>query len=153
MKSGCYAKRPWVLMKRLPWSLQTRNKPGFSPRRMPSPPKKSSPVSILHLLLRHIGRAAIKLKLDLKRFYSLGVPKSFISCRQDKALPEGYLHPRMSSRLGHFKLFEMDGSRGVAQNSEFTLWNHTEKCVGPHTQIVWFPLFTFLSPPIKVPSP
>ena len=27
-------------MKRLPWSLQTRNKPGFSPRRMPSPPPK-----------------------------------------------------------------------------------------------------------------
>src|SRR5258708_13921131 len=25
-------------MKRLPWSLQTRNKPGFSPRGMPSPP-------------------------------------------------------------------------------------------------------------------
>ena len=52
-------------------------------------------------------------KLDLKRFYSLGVPKSFISCRQDKALPEGYFHPRMSSRLGHFKLLEMDGSHEV----------------------------------------
>jgi hypothetical protein len=49
-------------------------------------------------------------KLDLKRFYSLGVPKSFIYCRQDKALPEGYFHPRMSSRLGVFRLLEMDGS-------------------------------------------
>ena len=31
-------------------------------------------------------------------------------CRQDKALPPGYFYPRMSSRLGAFKLLEMDGS-------------------------------------------
>ena len=49
-------------------------------------------------------------KLDLKRFYSLAIPKSFIYCRQDKALPPGCFHPRMSSRLGAFKLLEMDGS-------------------------------------------
>jgi pimeloyl-ACP methyl ester carboxylesterase len=52
-------------------------------------------------------------RLDLKRFYSLAVPKSFIYCRQDKALPPDYFHPRMSSRLGSFKLFEMDGSHEV----------------------------------------
>jgi hypothetical protein len=52
-------------------------------------------------------------KLDLKRFYSLSVPKSLIYCRQDKALPQGYFHPRMSSRLGVFKLLEMDGSHEV----------------------------------------
>ena len=52
-------------------------------------------------------------KLDLKRFYSLAVPRSFIYCRQDKALPQGYFHPRMSSRLGVFKLLEMDGSHEV----------------------------------------
>ena len=52
-------------------------------------------------------------KLDLKRFYSLSLPKSFIHCRQDKALPVGYFHPRMSSRLGRFKLLEMDGSHEV----------------------------------------
>jgi len=52
-------------------------------------------------------------RLDLKRFYSLGIPKSFIYCRQDKALPPGYFHPRMSSRLGEFKLLEMDGSHEV----------------------------------------
>jgi pimeloyl-ACP methyl ester carboxylesterase len=52
-------------------------------------------------------------KLDLKRFYSLAIPKSFIYCRQDKALPPGYFHPRMSSRLGAFKLLEMDGSHEV----------------------------------------
>jgi hypothetical protein len=52
-------------------------------------------------------------KLDLKRFYSLAVPKSVIYCRHDKALPAGYFHPRMSSRLGAFKLLEMDGSHEV----------------------------------------
>jgi len=52
-------------------------------------------------------------RLDLKRFYSLAVPKSFIYCRHDKALPSGYFHPRMSSRLGAFKLLEMDGSHEV----------------------------------------
>jgi hypothetical protein len=52
-------------------------------------------------------------KLDLKRFYSPAIPKSFIYCRQDSALPPGYFHPRMSSRLGAFKLLEMDGSHEV----------------------------------------
>ena len=53
------------------------------------------------------------MELDLKRFYSLTIPKSFIYCRQDKALPPGYFHPRMSSRLGACKLLEMDGSHEV----------------------------------------
>ena len=52
-------------------------------------------------------------KLCLKRFYSLAIPKSFIHCRHDKALPPGHFHPRMSSRLGGFKLIEMDGSHEV----------------------------------------
>jgi hypothetical protein len=52
-------------------------------------------------------------RLDLKRFYSLAIPTSFIYCRQDKALPPGNFHPRMSSRLGEFKLLEMDGSHEV----------------------------------------
>jgi hypothetical protein len=46
-------------------------------------------------------------KLDLKRYYSLAIPKSFIYCRQDKAMGAGYFHPGMSSRLGSFKLLEM----------------------------------------------
>jgi pimeloyl-ACP methyl ester carboxylesterase len=49
-------------------------------------------------------------KLDLKRYYSLAIPKSFIYCRQDEAMGSGYFHPRMSSRLGAFDLLEMDGS-------------------------------------------
>ena len=52
-------------------------------------------------------------RLDLKRFYSLDVPKSFIYCRQDKALPPGCFHPQMSSRLREFKFLEMDGSHEV----------------------------------------
>jgi hypothetical protein len=52
-------------------------------------------------------------KLDLKRFYSLTIPRSFIYCRHDRAMPPGYFHPGMSSRLGAFKLLEMDGSHEV----------------------------------------
>ena len=52
-------------------------------------------------------------KLCLNRFYSLAIPKSFIRCRHDKALPPGCFHPSMSSRLGAFKLVEMDGSHEV----------------------------------------
>lgn len=51
--------------------------------------------------------------LDLKCFYTLDVPKSFIFCQQDNAMPPGYFHPGMSSRLGTFKLLAMDGSHEV----------------------------------------
>jgi pimeloyl-ACP methyl ester carboxylesterase len=51
--------------------------------------------------------------LDLKGFCSLPMPGSFIRCRQDKALPQGYFHPKMSARLGKFKLLEMDGGHEV----------------------------------------
>ena len=52
-------------------------------------------------------------RLDLKRFDSLSIPRSYIYCRHDRALPPSYFHPRMSSRLGEFKLLEMDGSHEV----------------------------------------
>jgi len=52
-------------------------------------------------------------RLDLKTFYSLATPKTFIYFRQDKSLPSGYFHPQMSSRLGTFDLMEMDGSHEV----------------------------------------
>lgn len=51
--------------------------------------------------------------LDLKQFYSSAIPRSFIFCRQDRAMPPGYFHPGMSSRLGEHKLLEMDGSHEV----------------------------------------
>jgi pimeloyl-ACP methyl ester carboxylesterase len=52
-------------------------------------------------------------RIDLKRFYSLAIPKNFVYCRQDRAMPPGYFHPAMSSRLGKLKLLEMDGSHEV----------------------------------------
>jgi hypothetical protein len=52
-------------------------------------------------------------KLHLKHFYSLTIPRSFIYCRQDKAMPDEYFHPGMSSRLGTCKLLEMDGGHEV----------------------------------------
>ena len=57
----------------------------------------------------------LKDKLDLKKFYSLGIPKSYINATEDVALPQGEWgwHPRMSSRLGLFRLVQMPGSHEV----------------------------------------
>ena len=53
-------------------------------------------------------------KLNLNRFHSLNIiPRSYIYCRQDRAMPPGYFHPGMSSRLGACKVVEMDGSHEV----------------------------------------
>jgi len=54
-------------------------------------------------------------KLDLKKFYSLQIPKSYINCTEDTALPPGGWgwHPRMSSRLGLYRLVQMPGSHEV----------------------------------------
>ncbi|MDQ1207852.1 hypothetical protein QE380_000775 [Acinetobacter baylyi] len=49
-------------------------------------------------------------RLDLKKFYALNIPKSYLNCTEDQALPAGFWHPKMSSRLGEFKLVEMGGS-------------------------------------------
>ncbi|MFN6487629.1 MULTISPECIES: alpha/beta hydrolase [unclassified Nostoc] len=48
-------------------------------------------------------------KLDLKQFYVLTIPKSYLYCTEDK----GDWHPRMSSRLGLFRLVQMPGSHEV----------------------------------------
>src|SRR5262249_49120778 len=52
-------------------------------------------------------------KLDLKAFNTLRIPRSYVFCRQDMTLPPGSFHPRMSSRLGTYKLVEMDGGHEV----------------------------------------
>lgn len=54
-------------------------------------------------------------KLDLKKFYSLEIPRSYINCTEDTALPPGEWgwHPRMSSRLGRYRLVQMPGSHEV----------------------------------------
>jgi pimeloyl-ACP methyl ester carboxylesterase len=54
-------------------------------------------------------------KLELKKFYSLDIPKSYINCTEDIALPPGEWgwHPRMSNRLGLYRLVQMPGSHEV----------------------------------------
>ncbi len=51
-------------------------------------------------------------KLDLKTFYTLTIPKSYVYFYQDNVLPQGEgfgWHPHMSSRLGQFRLIVGDG--------------------------------------------
>ena len=55
-------------------------------------------------------------KLDLERFYATQIPKSYLNGTEDNALPQGAewgWHPRMSSRLGLFRLVQMPGSHEV----------------------------------------
>ena len=55
-------------------------------------------------------------KLDMKQFYSLPIPKSYLYCTEDNVLPQGEQwgwHPRMSNRLGLFRLVQMPGSHEV----------------------------------------
>ena len=59
-------------------------------------------------------------KLDLKTFYELiqsgKIACSYINCTEDIALPQGPdtgWHPRMSNRLGLFRLVQMPGSHEV----------------------------------------
>lgn len=54
-------------------------------------------------------------KLDLARFYALETPKSYLNATEDTALPPGEWgwHPRMSSRLGMYRLVQMPGSHEV----------------------------------------
>jgi len=51
-------------------------------------------------------------KIDMKRFYSVDIPRSYLNCTEDIALPPGEWgwHPRMSSRLGLYRLVQMPGS-------------------------------------------
>jgi pimeloyl-ACP methyl ester carboxylesterase len=53
--------------------------------------------------------------LDLEAFYESRVPRSYLNCTEDIALPPGEWgwHPRMSSRLGLYRLVEMPGSHEV----------------------------------------
>ena len=55
-------------------------------------------------------------KLDLVRFYQHQIPKSYLNCTEDNALPQGPewgWHPRMSQRLGLYRLVQMSGSHEV----------------------------------------
>ena len=54
-------------------------------------------------------------KLDMEPFHALDIPKSFLNCTEDIALPPGEWgwHPRMSNRLGLYRLVQMPGSHEV----------------------------------------
>lgn len=54
-------------------------------------------------------------RLDLKKFYSLDISKSYLNATEDIALPPGEWgwHPRMSNRLGLYRLVQMPGSHQV----------------------------------------
>jgi pimeloyl-ACP methyl ester carboxylesterase len=49
--------------------------------------------------------------LDLKKFYSLQLPASYLNCTEDIALPQGEYgwFPRMANRLGLYRLVQMPG--------------------------------------------
>jgi pimeloyl-ACP methyl ester carboxylesterase len=51
-------------------------------------------------------------KLDLGAFYASQIPRSYLNCTEDIALPAGEWgwHPRMSNRLGLYRLVQMPGS-------------------------------------------
>jgi pimeloyl-ACP methyl ester carboxylesterase len=53
--------------------------------------------------------------LDLKKFYALDTPKSYLMCTEDTAQPHGDWgwHPKMSNRLGLHRLVQMPGSHEV----------------------------------------
>jgi pimeloyl-ACP methyl ester carboxylesterase len=50
-------------------------------------------------------------KLDMQRFYSLDIPKSYLTCTEDIRVPMPDLswHPRFSNRLGKFRFVAMPG--------------------------------------------
>jgi pimeloyl-ACP methyl ester carboxylesterase len=50
--------------------------------------------------------------LDLKKFYALSTPRSYLVCTEDTVMPPGEWgwHPRMSGRLGLHRLVQMPGS-------------------------------------------
>ena len=54
-------------------------------------------------------------KLDLDGFYASKIPRSYLNCTEDIALPPGKWgwHPRFSARLGLCRLVQMPGSHEV----------------------------------------
>jgi len=69
----------------------------------------------LYALLSPTPLQPCKDPLDMKKFYALQTPRSYINCTEDIALPPGEWgwHPRMSSRLGLYRLVQMPGSHEV----------------------------------------
>ena len=51
-------------------------------------------------------------RLELRRFWRLRTPRSYLNCTEDVAFPHhaGGWHPGQSSRLGVFRLVQTPGS-------------------------------------------
>ena len=63
-----------------------------------------------YAMLSPIPIASFTDKVPMRTFYDLPIPKSYINCAEDNALGSGGWHPRMSTRLGMFRLVQMPGS-------------------------------------------
>jgi hypothetical protein len=50
-------------------------------------------------------------RLDMKKFYSLHLPRSYVVGTEDCVMPPGewQLHSRMTSRLGVYRLVQLPG--------------------------------------------
>jgi pimeloyl-ACP methyl ester carboxylesterase len=61
------------------------------------------------------GYAQMLEPVDMKRFYTLDTPRSYILATEDIVFPSGEWgwHPRITSRLGPHRLLEMPGSHEV----------------------------------------
>jgi hypothetical protein len=57
--------------------------------------------------------------LDLKKFYTLDTPRSYLLGSEDIALPPGEWgwHPRMSRRLGLYRLVQMPGGHELVYSN------------------------------------
>jgi pimeloyl-ACP methyl ester carboxylesterase len=61
------------------------------------------------------GFAQLAEPLELKKFYALSTPRSYLVATEDTVMPPGEWgwHPRMSNRLGLYRLVQMSGSHEV----------------------------------------
>ena len=62
-----------------------------------------------HEMLSPIPIRCFTDKVPMRSFYDLPIPKSYINCTDDNALGAGGWHPKMSTRLGFFRLVQMPG--------------------------------------------
>ena len=62
-------------------------------------------------------------RLDLKKFHSLPIPKSFLLCTEDirVPMPELSWHLRFSNRLGRFRFVSMPGDHEALFTSPLLL--------------------------------
>ena len=62
-------------------------------------------------------------RLDLKKFYTLQTPRSYVLGTEDCAIPHGewHFHPHMTSRLGVFRFLQMPGGHELMYSNPSAL--------------------------------